>query len=102
MATWAMNRFWCGAVPVLLAGFDVDDVSGPHLLDGPSATGDVADAVGDVQRLAARMGVPRGAGAGSEADVGAADGGLVVQVADAAIAAGPVGFGGGDRCAGGS
>ena len=72
-----------GAVPVLLAGLDVDDVAGADLLDVAAAAGDVADAVGDVERLAAGVGVPGGAGAGGEPDVGAADGGLLVGVADA-------------------
>jgi len=73
----------CGAVSVLLARFDAGHVAGAHLLGGATSAGDVADAVGDVQRLAAGVGVPGGAGAGGEADVGAADGGLAVGVADA-------------------
>ena len=91
-----------GAMPVLLVRLDVDDVAGADLLNGAAATGDVPDPVGDVDRLALGGGLARSPGARGEADVGAADGGLVVRVADAAIAAGPVGFGGGDRCAGGS
>src|SRR4051794_41099714 len=72
-----------GAVPVLLARLDVDDVTGADLLHVAASAGDVADAVGDVERLSAGMGVPGGPGAGGEPDVGAADGGLVVGVADA-------------------
>src|SRR3954454_19067678 len=72
-----------GAVPVLLAGLDVDDVAGMDLLHVTTAAGDVADAVGDVQGLPAGVGVPGGPGSGGEADVGAADGRLLVGVADA-------------------
>src|SRR4051812_34437276 len=71
------------AVPVLFTWFDVDDVPGADFLDAASAVGDVADAIGDVEGLAAGVGVPCGAGAGGEADVGASHGGLVVGVADA-------------------
>src|SRR3954462_8291507 len=72
----------CGAVPVLLAGFDVAHVAGAHLLGGAAAVGGIGDAVGDIQRLTAGVSVPGGAGARGEADVGAADGGLAVGVAD--------------------
>jgi hypothetical protein len=72
-----------GAVPVLLAGLDVDDIPGPDLLRLAAAAGDVPDAVGDVEGLALGVVVPRGARAGCEPDVGAADRGLVVRVADA-------------------
>src|ERR687886_1590026 len=76
-----------GAVPVLLAGLDVDDVAGADLLDlggaVGAAAGDVADAVGDVEGLALRVVVPGSAGARGEPDVCAADSGLVVGVADA-------------------
>jgi hypothetical protein len=41
-----------GAVPVLFAGFDVDDVAGADLSDTAGAGGDESDAVRDVQRLA--------------------------------------------------
>ena len=41
--------------------------------DSPPRRGDLADAVGDVEGLALGVAVPRGAGAGGEADVGAAD-----------------------------
>ena len=71
-----------GAVPVLLAGFDVNDVARADLSDTAGAGGDESDAVGDVQRLAFGVVVPGGARAGGEADVGAADGRLLVGVAD--------------------
>src|SRR4051794_41753344 len=71
------------AVPVLFAGLDVDDVAGPNLLDLAAATCDEADAVGDVQRLASRVRVPGGTRTWSKPDVGAADRGLFVGVADA-------------------
>ena len=50
-----------GAVPVLLAGFDVDDVAGADLLDGRRG-GRQADAVGDVQGLALGGGCARRCG----------------------------------------
>src|SRR4051812_37065608 len=73
----------CGPVPVLFAGLDVDDVAGADLVDLTAAGGDVADAVGDVEGLPQGVVVPGGACAGGESHVGAADGGLVVGVADA-------------------
>ena len=88
-----------GAVPVLLAGLDVDDVARADLLRLAAAAGDVPDAVGDVEGLAPRVVVPGGPRAGCEPDVGAADCGLLVGVADAVdvdIAGEPVtGTGGG-------
>ena len=72
-----------GAVPVFLAGLDVDDIPGPDLLGLAAAAGDVPDAVGDVEGLALGVVVPRGARAGGEPDVSAADRGLIVGVADA-------------------
>src|SRR3954451_23151444 len=82
------------AVPVLLTGLDVDDVAGADLLRLGPTSGDVPDAVGDIERLPVGVVVPCGAGAGGEADVGAADRGLVVRVADAVdvnVAGEPVG-----------
>ena len=61
------------AVPVLLAGFDVDDVAGADLLDAAVPGRDEADAVGDVQGLTLRVVMPGGARAGGEPDVCAAD-----------------------------
>ena len=72
-----------GAVPVLLVGLEVDAVAGADHLRRRRRGGRQADPVGDVQGLAQRVAVPGGPGAGDEADVGAADGGLVVGVADA-------------------
>ena len=96
----------CGAVPVLLAGLDVDGVARAHLLDGAAAACDVADAVGDIQRLTAAESAPGSAGARREADVGAADGGLAVGVANTVDVDGarePVtGAGGGLTAAGGN
>jgi hypothetical protein len=71
---------WCGAVPVLFAGFDVNDVTGSDFDDRAATVGDQPDAVGDVQRLSLGVGVPGGPGAGGEADVSAADRGLDVRV----------------------
>ena len=85
----------CGSMPMLLAGFDVDDVAGPDLDDFSAAVGDEPDAVGDVQRLALGVGMPGGASPGGEADVCAADRGLVVRVSDGVdvdVAGEPVGW----------
>src|SRR6478752_1437334 len=71
-----------GAVPVLLVRLDEHDVARADLLHGAAAAADIADAVGDVQRLAPRVGVPRGPGARGEAHVGAADAALLVGGAD--------------------
>src|SRR5947209_7238769 len=73
----------CRTVPVLLPRLDVDDVPGTNLVHLATATGDQADAVGHVQRLAPGVRVPSGAGTRRESHVGTADGRLVVGVADA-------------------
>jgi hypothetical protein len=52
------------AVPVLLAGFDVDDVTGSDLRDAAIPRRDDADAVGDVEGLTLGVVVPGGASAG--------------------------------------
>src|SRR3954451_2586486 len=72
-----------GAVPVLLAGFDVDDVAGADLLDATVSCRDETDAVGDVESLALGVVVPGGASAGCEPYVTAPDRGLLVGVPDA-------------------
>src|SRR5947209_7711050 len=51
------EAFGGGAVPVLFVWRDEHDISGPDLLHLAAAGGDVADAVGDVQRLTLWMGV---------------------------------------------
>lgn len=61
------------AVPVVLAGLDVDDVAGADLLWLATSSADQPDAVGDVEGLTLRMVMPGGAGARSEPDVCAAD-----------------------------
>src|SRR3954447_19956511 len=82
MATWAMNR--SAVAPCQRSvRLDIDDITGPDLLDLPAASGDESDAVGDVQRLALRVCVPCGPCAGGEAKVGAPDRGLGIRVADA-------------------
>ena len=58
-----------GAVPVLLAGLEEDAVAGADDLDRAAAPLAEADALGDVDRLAVRVGVPGGARAGREVDV---------------------------------
>src|SRR5581483_9846256 len=55
-----------GAVPVLLAGLEVDAVAGADQLDRPAAALAAPDALGDVDRLPERMGVPGGPRAGRE------------------------------------
>jgi|SRR3954468_15956032 hypothetical protein len=61
------------AVPVLLAGLDIDDVPGADLLDAAISCRDEADAVGDLEGLALGAVVPGGARAGGEPDVTAPD-----------------------------
>ena len=51
------------AVPVFLAGLEEDAIAGPNLLDWPATPLAPADALGDVDRLAERVGVPGRAGA---------------------------------------
>src|SRR4051794_5578760 len=71
------------SVPVVLARFDVDDVTRADLLDLTPAAGDVADPVGDVEGLSLGVVVPGSAGSRGESHVGTTDGGLLVGVADA-------------------
>src|SRR4051812_31781062 len=94
--------FGGGAVPVFLAGLDVDHVAGPDLLYAAVAGGDEPDAVGDVERLAFGVVVPGGACAGRESNMGAADRGLFAGVTDAVDvdrAGEPVGRSNGGRAA---
>ena len=60
-----------GAVPMVFAGREPDDVAGADFLDGSALALRAAAAGGDDQRLAERVGVPGGAGAGLEGDEGA-------------------------------
>src|SRR5690242_2958190 len=64
-----------GAVPVLLAGFEEDAVAGPDDLDRAAVALAAADALGDEDRLAVRVRVPRGAGAGREVHERGGEGG---------------------------
>ena len=57
-----------GAVPVPFAGGRVDGVAGADLDDLAAAGLDQPDALGDVQGLPERVGVPGVAGSGGEAD----------------------------------
>src|SRR4051812_11872778 len=59
-----------GAVPVVLAGLEVDAVPGPDALDRAALALAAADALGDEDRLPEGVGVPGGAGAGGEVDAG--------------------------------
>ena len=61
------------AMPVLLPGREPDHVARPDLLDRSALALHPAAAGGDDQRLAQRMGVPRGARARLEGDAGAGD-----------------------------
>src|SRR3954447_1985953 len=56
----------CGAVPVVLATLEEDAVAGADRLDGAALALAEADALGDEDRLAVRVGVPGGAGTGRE------------------------------------
>src|SRR3954471_7150620 len=64
-----------GPVPVLLARREPDHVAGPDLLDRPAPAPHPAAAGRDDERLAQRVGVPRGPGAGLERDGGPGDAG---------------------------
>src|SRR5947209_19206317 len=57
-----------GAVPVVLARFEVDAVARADLLDGTVLALAAADPLGDVDGLTVRVGVPGGPGAGREMD----------------------------------
>src|SRR5215212_8774906 len=57
-----------GAVPVLLAGLEEDPITRADQLDRPATALAETDALGDVDRLAERVGVPGGPGAGREVD----------------------------------
>ncbi len=59
-----------GAVPVVFAGLEENAVTGADDLDLRTAALDATDALEDVDGLPARVGVPSGAGAGREVDVG--------------------------------
>src|SRR3954454_522777 len=65
----------CGAVPVVLAGLEEDAVAGADDLDGAALALAEADALGDEDRLAVRVGVPRGARAGGEVHERGGEGG---------------------------
>jgi hypothetical protein len=55
-----------GAVPVVFTGLEEDPVTGPDDLDRAAAALHEADALGGVDGLAVRMGVPGGPGAGGK------------------------------------
>src|SRR3954452_24241912 len=57
---------WGGAVPVVLAGLEEHAVAGADLFDRAAFALAAADALGDEDRLAVRVGVPGGARAGRE------------------------------------
>src|SRR5437763_795338 len=57
-----------GAVPMVLARLEEDAVAGPDHLDRPTAPLRQPNALGDPDRLAVRVGVPRGARARREVD----------------------------------
>src|SRR5262249_6868902 len=63
-----------GAVPVVLAGLEEHSVAGPDLLHRPALALAAPDALGDEDRLAVRVRVPGGAGAGGEVDARGGDG----------------------------
>src|SRR6202020_190965 len=57
-----------GTVPMLLPGLEAHAIAGPDLLDRATPVLAAPDALDHVDGLAARVGVPRGAGTGSEVD----------------------------------
>src|SRR3954451_8408510 len=71
-----------GAVPVVLARLEEDAVAGADDLDRAAFTLAQADALGDPDRLAVRVDVPRGARAGREVDCGRTDGRCVARRGD--------------------
>src|SRR6185312_2788560 len=58
-----------GAMPVLFAGREPDDVAGPNFLDWSAPALHATDARGDDQRLPEGMGVPGGSGTRLERDL---------------------------------
>ena len=68
MAIWLMAVVGSRPVPMLLAGSEPDDVAGADFLDRTALALDATTPGGDDQRLAERMGVPGGTGAGLECD----------------------------------
>jgi hypothetical protein len=65
------GREGCGAVPMLFARREPDDVTRANFLDRSSPTLHPATAASHDERLAQRVRVPRGASAGLEGDTGA-------------------------------
>ena len=65
---WVMKRRRRGAVPVLLARLEEDAVAGADDLDRAARALAEADALGDPDRLAVRVGVPRSSRARREVD----------------------------------
>src|SRR3954454_23160906 len=66
---------WGGAVPVVLAGLEEDAVAGADLFDRAAFALAAADALGDEDRLAVRVGVPGGARGGREVHERGGEGG---------------------------
>src|SRR4051812_28203590 len=64
-----------GAVPVVLAWLEEDAVAGADDLDGAALALAEADALGDEDRLAVRVGVPGGARGGREVHERGGEGG---------------------------
>jgi hypothetical protein len=71
-----------GAVPVLLAGLEVDAIAGCDDLDGAAFALAEADALGDVDRLPEGVGVPGRARAGREVHRGGAKPGRPCRAGD--------------------
>ncbi len=65
-AKWVMRRLGAAPLPVLLVGLEKDAIAGSDLLDCSAAALAAADAFGDKDRLAERVAVPGGPGAGRE------------------------------------
>ena len=86
------------AVPVFFVGGEPDDVAGADLFDGTAEALGEAEAGGDDEGLAERVGVPVGARSGREGDGGSLDEGGVgrgEERVDADGAGEPVGGAGG-------
>ena len=82
IAMWVMKRVGRGAVPVVLAGLEEDAVAGSDQLDAAALALAEPDTLGDPDRLAERVRVPRGAGARGEMDGSRADARVVASRSD--------------------
>jgi len=94
IAMWVTKRSGAAPCQWFSAGLEPDPVAGPDLLDRGALALAEPEALGDEDRLAERVGVPGGAGAGREVDGGGGGGGRRRRHGDGVdvdVAAEPVG-----------